>query len=344
MISGNIATGLMASRSIPFVTDGRLNVDFDRTDPTRLPFRVQVLDPKSLPLMVGALREAIRTYRLDWLITDCFFPAPLAARLEGINFGVVLNGPAWLLSGHELWSADLSNEERWLADFSERMDLPSPADMPLLPGVLAGGRFISCIGAPSMADRLPSPSCLDVSSVRFVGWPMCNTWSPSPNGSDLDLIVTMGSLPVDGSTVCEVLRPLRDCGLRVGLTAPTLPPGFDWVTAVGFKPSLRELLSPNMVVLHHGGISSTLETIWAGCPAVVFPLHRNTDQPINGFLVSGLNVGRLAESTDALSICVNEVVNDAGIRTDTQRVSAELHCTTSENENWLCDAVYDDGV
>lgn len=327
LISGSSANDLLKSWTVPFVTDPQLDVDFDRTNPSRLPFRRQLLNAQSLHVMVNVLREIICRHQLDCLITDCFFPVPIAAQLEGINFAAVLDGPAWLMSGQDLWQTDLSSEEQTLTDFCKRVGIPIRSQQPL-PGILAEGQFVGCLGTRSMARMLPAAPYLNIEDIRFIGWPIArlqSTWQASA----VDIVVTLGSLPVDGDRICDVLEALCGCGLRVGLTALSAPAGFEWVTPLGFAPSLLQLLTPDTLVLHHGGISSTLEALWAGCPAVALPAFPNTDQPVNATLIENLKIGKYARDPAQLRNCVKEVLHNPSIRVNARSLSTELQAASS---------------
>jgi len=334
LVTGKSAKPICERLALPFILDGSLNIDFDRRSPSRLPFRQQILSLDRFPIIVTAIRQILIDYGFDAVVTDCHFGVPVAGRSLGLPVGVVLNGPAWLLHPAQLFKSALEAETQCLETVSRDFGVVIAGEL-ALSDILVEGCHTLCLGTIQMAEALGDNVRHSLPPERFIGFPPLSVIPARPLAHvSHDVLCSFGSLPAPEELLIPVLERLLGLGFRIAVAGEY---GFrmNGVNFLGWVDDLITLMRCSRVVVHHGGIATTLECLAAKRPALVLPLYETTDQPINARLIERLGAGYQSEHTSPwLSSVVADLLDSKELLRGAEYAGNQLVRATIR---WHCD-------
>lgn len=173
------------------------------------------------------------------------------------------------------------------------------------------------VGYPSW-DELPSDAAHIAAAER---------WSDTPGPR---LLMTLGSFlggtaGAQWTHLTELVGTLGD--IHTLVVGGSAGPSRSWqsavphLTSVGYVP-LSRFLPRADVVVHHGGLGTTIAAIRAGVPSVVLP--HAFDQPHNAQLVEALGLGVDVAHSEPTTALGHVIEKRASMRARAQRVAEDL--------------------
>jgi predicted glycosyltransferase len=261
---------------------------FDRRDPARQSHIQQTTDPTRCRSAAADLIELVHAVEPRWLIGKNFPHVALCSALTDIPWASYLTGgPVHIDSARgplfrNVRPEDLSGLQRLSVELLGSNIFTTPDSLFLSP------RLNLIRGVPVM---FPGERQVLERATRSFVWTGALTFDgPEPQGDtslmpeDTDVFVTFGTVCYDDDLYRQLLAALANLPWRATVTSLQIPlepllastPSTSGRVHIARYIPNSYALRRTRIVVHHGGMGTTLSALKAGVPQLIIPLNRTT--------------------------------------------------------------------